>query len=215
MFRSAIDLLIDQHHIYNEFSYRELQLKLRILRDQSKYTIFTKLNKRKDRLQNAASTVLKYGTQSESEIERKLSIQSEVEREYDSDSEPKLTPQDLEQDAIINGNLLPDWKDPEYNDFGVRVYSQSVRKAYDLPERLKYNDHAPESRLKMEVPDVYTDSDLNLIPYASHITYASDLVTDQNNVSEYLSDDEDWDFIDSMHHSEYYLLWDHSVPGSD
>jgi hypothetical protein len=219
MYRSALDILINRHHVNHEFSYRELQLKLRILRDQSNYYILTRLNAKKWQLRTVAETLLEYGTEDSSEIRRQCEAhfadrEQELE-ELESGSESELTPKDLEQDAIHNGNLLPDYQDPEYTELGLRAYSQTVRVAYDLPERLKYNEHAPESRLKMATPDIYTESDLNLIPYASHITYASDLVTNQENVSEYLSDEEEWDFIEGMHHSDYYLLWDHQVPGSD
>lgn len=222
MFRSATDLLIDDHHIENVFTYRQLQLKLRILRDQSKYTILTKLNKRKDRLQNAASTVLTYGTQSDSEIERQLSIQSQVEREYESDSEPEpeldLSPQDFEEYAIHNSNLLPDWRDPQYDSLGLREHYQPVRVAYSLPERLHYNENDPVMYTKgryggMHRPDTYVDEDLNLAPYATHVNYVSDLVTDQNSVSQVLSESEDSDFIEHLYRSEHELQWDLPVLG--
>jgi len=220
MFRSALDILIDHNHVDNEFSYRELQLKLRILRDQSKYTVFVKLNKQKSKLRHAAHQLLDYGTQAESEIERQLSLQSEVEREYDSEPELDLTPQDFEQHAIHNSNLLPDWRDPQYDELGLREHYQPVRVAYSLPERLHYNENDPVMYTKgryggMHRPDTYTDEDLNLAPYATHVNYASDLVTDQNSVSQVLSESEDCDFIEHLYRSEHELQWDKSVPGGD
>ena len=221
MFRSATNVLIDRHHIYSEFSYNQLKLKLRILRDQSNYFIKPRLhglNQKKDSLQMTAEDLLIYGTEDSSEIQRQEEArQAAQERELEEmeSGSNELTPRDLEMDAIVNGNLLPDWREPEYTELGLRAYSQDVRVAYNLPERLYYNEHAPESRLKFATPDTYTESDLNLVPYASHIQYASDLVTNQANVSEYLSDEEEWDFIEGMHHSDWYMLWDKAVPGSD
>lgn len=221
MFRSATNVLIDRHHIYNEFTYNQLKLKLRILRDQSNYYIKPRLrglNRKKDSLQMTAEDLLIYGTEDSSEIRRQEEArQAAQERELEEleSGSDELTPRDLEMDAIVNGNLLPDWREPEYNELGLREYSQDVRTAYDLPERLKYNEHAPETHTKFATPDIYTESDVHLVPYASHIQYASDLVTNQDNVSEYLAEDTQWEFIESMHRSEFYLLWDHAVPGGD
>jgi len=223
MFRSATDLLIDRHHVNHEFSYRELQLKLRILRDQSNYYIRTKLNRRKWQLQTAAETILIYGTEHEPEIRRQVEArEAAYERELEeleSGSESELTPKDLEQDAIYNGNLLPDWRDPQYDELGLREYSQSLRVAYSLPESLHYNDNDPvmwtEHRYGAHRPEPYTDEELNLAPYATHVNYASDLVTDQTSVNQVLSDSEDFDFIEHLYRSQWYWVCDNPVIGCD
>ena len=87
MFRSATNVLIDRHHIYNEFSYNQLKLKLRILRDQSNYYIKPRmrgLNRKKDSLQMTAEDLLIYGTENASEIQRQEEArQAAQERELE------------------------------------------------------------------------------------------------------------------------------------
>jgi hypothetical protein len=217
MNRTALDVLIDHHHVYNVFSYRQLQLKLRILRDQSHYTVFTKLNRRKEQLRSAAIDLLDHGTQAQSEIERQYAIQHEVKCERQSDFDTFNT-QELEEKAIAHGKLLPDWRDPQFDELGLRVHQLSLQKAYDLPDWLRLHDNDPvmaQGGYDGERPEVYTDQDLHLVHLTDHIHYASDLLTDQDSVSQVLNESESPNFSIHWYASEWALDWENPVMGQD